>query len=799
MERNELDNTRNEKILGLTEEQVKERVKKGEINVIPDAPSRTLGQIIRANLFNRFNAINLGLAVAVILAGSPKNALFAFVILINTCIGIFQELKAKATIEKLSILSSSKVTVIRDGKEKEVSIEDVVLNDVIVLETGNQIIADGEVIGDDEFDVDESLLTGESDAVHKKRGDNLLSGSFIIAGRGYFTVTKVGKDTYAAKLSEEAKKFKKVNSELQSSIDKILKYIMWIIVPVSILLIFTQIYFSGKSWQQAALGAVAGIVGMVPEGLVLLTSLTFVAGVIRLSKWNTLVQELPATEILARVDVLCLDKTGTLTEGVLKVVDTIPLNNNNLEDVEIKISNVVKASEGNNSTDKALKDRFKSHNDFEVLEKIPFSSARKWNAVSFKKEGSFYLGAPEMVLKNRYEEIRDLVEDAASKGKRVLVFAHDNSQSLSEKAPEDLEPLAIILIQDTIRKEAAQTLAYFKKQDVNIKIISGDNPITVSAIAKESGVQNADKCIDARTLPEDREQLREILEKNTVFGRVNPHQKKEFVKALQSQGHTVAMTGDGVNDVLALKESDCGIAMATGSDATKAVAQLVLLDSNFSALPEVVAEGRRMINNIERVAVMFLSKTVYSVMLSIIFIFLLMPFPLLPIQLSLIGSIAIGIPSFFLALVPNTGIVKLGFLKRVFVERSIPNGIIMCLSTTTIFVLGITNGLPLGQCRTLAVIVLGGISLVLLFTIAKPFDTFKFLLVVCMFALFSLAFMFGIGRMIFNLENISLFYLLVSGGFIAASLPIANLLKKVVIKISNNLEKKTSAKIEIND
>ena len=794
MEGRIIEETLEKEICGLSLNEVEKRKQEGKVNKIPKGPSRTLWQIIRANLFNRFNAINIALAIVVIIAGSPKNSIFAFVIIVNTLIGVFQELKAKATLEKLSIINSAKAKVIREGKEYIIPIEEIVLDDLMILNIGDQISADGIVINKNTFEVDETLLTGESDAIYKVEGDKVLSGSFVVSGKGYCRVTKVGKDTYAAKLSEEAKKFKKIVSELQVSVDKILKYIMWLLVPISIGLIFTQIYFSKKVWQEAALGAVAGIVGMVPEGLVLLTSLTFVAGVMRLAKWNTLVQELPATETLARVDMLCLDKTGTLTEGTLKVVDVIPLNDFSLNDVEMQISAFIKNSEGNNATEKALKEKYSKGKECNILNRIAFSSARKWSGISLEKLGAYYMGAPEMLLKDKYSKIEKKVESFALEGKRVLLFAKSNETMVTENLSKDITPIALILIQDRLRKEAPKTLEYFKKQGVNIKIISGDNPITVSAIAKEAGLENAHKCIDARKLPIDRQELAEELENNTVFGRVTPHQKKEFVKALKMKGHTVAMTGDGVNDVLALKESDCGIAMASGSDATKAVAQLVLLNSNFSALPEVVAEGRRMINNIERVAVMFLSKTIYSILLALIFIFALMPFPLLPIQLSLIGSIAIGIPSFFLALIPNSGRVRYDFLRRIFYERSIPNGIAMCLNTTLIFFIGYYRGLSIGQCRTLAVIVLGGISLLLLFTIAKPFDRFKLILVSGMFGLFSLAFIFKIGRILFNLEFVSLYEFGISIILVIISLPLANFIRIIMLKLEKKLFNKNKKK-----
>lgn len=777
----ELDSDR---LTGLSDEEVKLRVQKGKSNVVPKAPSRTISQIIRANLFTLFNAINLVLAVVVIIAGSPKNSLFAGVIITNTLVGVVQELRAKATLEKLSVLNMSKVKVLRNKNEKEINLEDVVIDDLIILVPGMQLVADCIVIDKNEFEADESMLTGESDSVIKKSGDELLSGSFIVGGNGYAKVIRVGKDTYAAKLAEEARKFKKIKSELQTSVNQILKIVIWLILPISILLITTQILFTKVTWQDAVISAAAGIVGMIPEGLVLLTSLTFVVGIVRLSKWKTLVQELPATEVLARVDVLCLDKTGTITEGKLNLEKIVPMGTHSIEDIENILAAISGAFPSTNPTQQAILDKYSKCPNYKLKSNIPFSSARKWSGVEFENEGAWVLGAPEMILNDRYEEIREDVEKEAQKGRRVLLLASLNNESLTEDLPENIDKAALLLIEDIIRKEAPGTLEYFRREGVEIKIISGDNPVTVAAVAKRAGVFNAESYIDARILPENQEELAEIIENNTVFGRVTPHQKKALVNALKSKGHTVGMTGDGVNDVLALKESDCGIAMASGSDAAKAVSQLVLLDSNFSALPEIVLEGRRMINNLENVSNLYLTKTVYSILLSLIFGIIALPYPMQPIQLSLIGAIAIGLPSFFLALGPNKDRVKSGFLERV-LSVSIVNGCVITLAVVAMSIIGFIHRIPVGQSRTLAVIIVGGISLVILTRVSYPLNGWKLGMVSAMIGIFSITFIFPITRRLFSFSITDLIYIFIAIFFVAVSWPLINLILEIYEQIKN--------------
>ncbi|WP_293977368.1 cation-translocating P-type ATPase [uncultured Clostridium sp.] len=769
-----IDNSENsDRVTGLTSDEVKKRIKEGKINYIPKAPSRTFGQILRANLFTSFNAINIVLAVIIILAGSPKNAIFVGVILVNTLIGVAQELRAKEILEKLSVISMAHAKVLREGQIKEVPIDNIVLDDVLYLESGMQVLADAEVIHNNGVEVDESMLTGESDSIEKKEGEELLSGSFIVAGECYARVKKVGKETYSSSLAEEAKQFKITNSELQSSINKIFKVLLWIIVPLTGLLTITQLRVPDATWQSAAIGTVSGIIGMIPEGLVLLTSATFIVSIIKLSKFDTLVQELCATEVLARVDVLCLDKTGTLTRGDLKLSEVKIIGDNDKAEIDRALGALVHNLPSNNPTQKAILDKYKeSDKDLKCIKKVPFSSKRKWGGLTFEGEmGSWVLGAPEVILGKEYVFIRNIVEEEAKKGKRVLLLARFCGEELSDSLSGKIESAALILIEDIIREAAPKVLDYFNKQGVEVKIISGDSPVTVSEVARRSGVNCWDKYIDARELPEDYEEFKKVVKETTVFGRVTPHQKKKIVTVLQEMDHTVAMTGDGVNDVLALKASDCGIAMANGSDATKAVAQLVLMKSDFSALPKVLEEGRKQINNLERVSELFLSKTIYSVLLAFVCSVMFLPYPILPIQLSLVGSCAIGIPAFFLAMLPSTGGVKKGFLTRV-ITVSIPNGLILAGFTVGTFLISLALGVNMEQSRTLALLMFAGISMVILLRVARPLTKFKTILCLSMFGIMSIAFITPIGRYIFSLTTIKFRYWIISLSVIVLSGPL---------------------------
>ena len=759
-------------ILGLSNEEVLKRKEDGKVNYIPKAPSRTIWQIIRANLFTSFNAINLILATIIILAGSPKNSLFVGVIVCNTLIGVAQELRAKETLEKLSVVSMVKAKVLREGETKEIPASEIVLDDIIYLENGIQIMVDAEVVYSNGLEIDESMITGESDSISKKLKDNLYSGSFVVAGEGYARVTKIGKQTYSSILAEEAKKFKVINSELRNAINKIFKILIWIIIPVSILLTVAQLKATGNDWRSAMIGTVSGIIGMIPEGLMLLTSATFIVSIVKLGKHDTLVQELCATEVLARVDVLCLDKTGTITQGNLKLSDIRNIGSRSDKEIDEILSVLIHNLPSNNPTQKAILDKYTSYNnEVKCIKKVVFSSKRKWGGAKFEGLGTWVLGAPEIILKEKYNLIKGAVEEEAKKGKRVLLLANVCNDVLEDELTGKIESAALILIEDIIRKEAPEVLAYFEKQGVEVKIISGDSPITVSEVARRAGVNEWKNYIDARELPDDNDKFREIVRKTKVFGRVTPHEKKRIVKALQEDGHTVAMTGDGVNDVLALKTSDCGIAMANGSDATKAVAQLVLMKSDFSALPKVVEEGRKQIQNLERVSELFLSKTIFSIFVSVIASILLIEFPIDPIQLSLVGSCAIGIPGFFLALLPSTGKVEKGFLERV-LTVSIPNGLILAIFTTSTFVIARHIGSDITYSKTAALLLFAGISMMILIRVASPLTKFKMGLCIAMFSIMALAFLTPVGRLIFSLERLKLRHWIISLAVIFGSGPL---------------------------
>ena len=766
-------------IHGLSDSEVKDRILKGEVNKLPKAPSRTLWQMIRANFFNVFTIINVVLAAVVILAGSPKNAIFAFVIIINSFVGISQEMKSKKTLEKLSVLNMAHAIVVRNGKKQKISIEELVKDDIVYLDAGQQILADCETVQSDELEIDESMLTGEADPVHKLGKDKLLSGSFVVAGEGYGRVTSVGKETYSSKLAEEARKFKITNSELQEAINKIIKVLLWLIVPIGICLMITQLVFTKCSYNEAAIAAVSGIVGMIPEGLVLLTSTTFIVSVVKLAKYHTLVQQLSATEGLARVDILCLDKTGTITEGKLELTEVVPLNGNSKEEIDHVLAALVHNMPSKNPTQQAILDKYTKCPTVNVIEKVPFSSKRKWGGLNIKEYGSWLMGAPEIILGTKYDLYKDIIEKNASKGMRVLLLAKKNEGSLKDGL-DNIEEKAIILIQDIIREEAPSVLGYFEKQGVNVKVISGDNPVTVSAVAKRADVHAAERYVDARTLPDSVDELKEVVDSYTVFGRVTPHQKKNIVKALQANKHTVAMTGDGVNDVLALKESDCGIAMANGSDATKAVAQLVLMNSDFSSLPKVVEEGRKQINNLERVSELFLSKTVFFVIIAFVFCIMMLPYPILPIQSSLVGGLAIGLPSVVLAMLPYDGKVRKEDFLTTILKKSLPNGIATVIFTTIAFVIAYNSNNGLDYARTVALLVYAGISFVILLKVALPINKLKAVTVVGSMTIFALAYFIALPRKVFSLKWLDIRTLAICVILIVASVPCIIILKKII-------------------
>lgn len=715
---------------GLTEKEVKERQENGLINYDTTVPTKTIKRILYENFFTLFNIINLILGIAVFLVGSYKNMLFLGIVIINTAISTFQEIHAKKTIDKLSVMATSKVKVIRDGKKSEISINDLVLDDVIELNTGNQVATDS-VILKGEVQVNESFITGEPDTIIKKEGDKILSGSFIVSGKCVAQVEHIGEDNYTAKISSGAKYIKKAKSEIMTSLNKIIRVLTFAIIPIGIGLFTMQYTVFGVGLQDAVVKSVAGIIGMIPEGLVLLTSTVLAVSVIRLSKSKVLVQDLYCIETLARVDTLCLDKTGTLTEGIMEVVDFVPITKSEDEMKNI-MANISKSSEDENSTINAIRGYFtKINTKFNPIKKIAFSSKSKWSGINFENEGSYIIGAPEIVLGENFDKNKDII-DKYSKDYRVIVLAHSNDDFREKELPENIEIIGLVLILDKIRKEASRTLEYFYKQGVDIKIISGDNPITVSKIAKQVGVKHYEKYIDMSQVKD--KDIKKIVLKYSIFGRVSPMQKQLLVQALKEKRRTVAMTGDGVNDVLALKESDCGIAMANGSDATKNVSQLVLLDSNFSSMPKVVAEGRRTINNIQRSASLFLVKTIYSGILALMFLFMGAAYPFVPIQLSLISTVTIGIPSFLLALEPNRERIKGKFLQNV-IMRALPTSLTVALDIFVISILHRQGIIPNEQYSSLCVIATGICGIILLFTLAKSRKSEESVLPVSIFRL----------------------------------------------------------------
>ena len=755
---------------GLSQAEVEERIRTGRVNIVPDAPSRTFGQILRANVFTRFNFLMTTLAVIIVALGSPRDALFFGVVISNTLIGTIQEMRAKQSLDRLAVLSAPKARVVRDGTDEEIGIHEIVLDDVLDLRPGNQVPADGTVLTVSNLEVDESLLTGEADPVVKEPGADLLSGSFIVAGNGRAQVTKVGADAYAAQLAEEARRFTLVSSELRNAVNRIITWVLYVMVPAAILLIISQ-HHSQKDWREAAISAIGGIVAMVPEGLVLLTSVAFAVGVVRLSKRRTLVQELPAIEVLARVDVVCLDKTGTITEGSMDVAGVLETGDG-YPDLDTVLAAVAGADPDPNATQRALRDKYPDAPEWPVTDTVPFSSARKWSAVSFQERGTWLLGAPENVLADDFDgAVKADVDREADSGRRVLVLARSEAPLEGDRRPEGLVAVALVLLEDRIRADAPETLSYFAAQGVTLKVISGDNPRTVAAVAGRAGLANASALVDARQLPDDMNAMADAMVNDSVFGRVSPHQKRAMVHALQSRGHTVAMTGDGVNDVLALKDADCGIAMASGSEATRAVAQLVLLDSSFAALPHVVAEGRRVINNIERVASLFLTKTVYALLFAVVVGVALLPFPFLPRQLTLVGTVTIGIPATILALLPNTDLVRPGFLARV-ARFAVPSGIVAATATMIGYVFARQNpALDLAEQRTVATLILTGVSLLVVARVARPLDAVRLGVVLGMAGLLLLVVVVPFGRNFFDLVLPQGGELVMAAVLVAASAP----------------------------
>ena len=713
----------------LSSEEAKRLAEEGKANVSPSSASKSVKQIIFSNLFTFYNMLNVVLAALVITTGSYRNMLFLGIVISNFLIGTIQEIRAKKTVDSLSVLTAPTARVIRDGKEVVLPYRELVLGDVVLVGAGDQITADGTVLSG-EARLNESLITGESDAVLKTAGEKLFSGSFVISGEVAVVLTAVGAESYAERLTAEAKKLKTAKSVLKTAMMNIIKTVTAFIVPMGVLTFYNHFVSQGLSYVDSMIPTVAAMVGMIPDGLYLLTSMSFAVGVVRLAQKRTLTQQLYSLESLARADVLCLDKTGTITSGNMKIKGTVSFDGDDIGALAAEIYSAVPAD---NATAKAIVDAFGSRNPIEKPAKniLPFSSVLKYVAADFGGEECFMLGAPEFVTGGNFPETVLKAAEYSEDGTRVLALCRGKFDGKLYKAEK---PLGFILIEDEIRPNVKETFEYFRKNDVSIKVISGDNPAAVSAIAKKAGVLGAENFVDASALSD--EELSALAERTVVFGRVNPEQKRVIIKALQSAGHTVAMTGDGVNDVLALKDADCSVAMASGAQAASHAAQLVLLDSDFSAMPEVVLEGRRVINNIQRAASIFLMKTMYTFALTATLLFIPFAYPFAPIQMTLIGAVASGIPGVLLALEPNFKRVPKEFMKTV-LKRAIIAAVTVFGGIMAVLIAGESLGLSIEEISTICTVYTGTASLMTLFTTCLPLNKFKAAIVIGSTAVFS--------------------------------------------------------------
>ncbi|WP_228000874.1 HAD-IC family P-type ATPase [Nocardia australiensis] len=759
---------------GLSAAEVEQRRSDGRTNDVPDRASRSVRDIVRANVFTRINAILGVLFVLVLATGSIIDGMFGLLIVANSAVGIIQEVRAKRTLDRLTIVSQAKPTVRRDGKSMELAPREVVLDDLIELGPGDQIVVDGTVEESAQLEVDESLLTGEADPVDKQVGTEVRSGSYVVSGSGAYRATKVGRDAYAAKLAEEASKFTLVKSELRSGIDTILKVITYLLIPAGLLSVYNQLFASTDSWNHvftnketwgpAVTGMVAALVPMVPEGLVLMTSVAFAVGVVRLGQRKCLVQELPAIEGLARVDVVCADKTGTLTENGMRLSDIDVLSGFGDSEVRKALAALATDDPRPNASVQAIAEALPDGPGWQHTAVAPFSSAKKWSGYSYGKHGDWLLGAPDVLLDPASNDARR-AEELGSSGLRILLLARSDRSVDAVDAPGNVTPAALVVLEQKVRPDARATLEYFAGQDVSIKVISGDNAVSVGAVAASLDLTGGEHPIDARELPEDRDELADILERETTFGRVRPDQKRAMVEALQSRGHTVAMTGDGVNDVLALKDSDIGVAMGAGSPATRAVAQIVLLDNKFATLPYVVGEGRRVIGNIERVSNLFLTKTVYAVVLAFliglagvgsqVFDYDPIPYPFLPRHVTIAAWFTIGIPAFILSLAPNNERARTGFVSRV-LRLAIPSGVVIGVTTFVSYLIAYTGPDPSQQQQeqagTTALITLIMIALWVLVIVARPYVWWKVLLIAASVVAYLILFTVPFTRHFFKLD-----------------------------------------------
>jgi cation-transporting ATPase E len=751
------------KIQGLTEKEVLERIEKNQINHDTTIKTKSIKEIFITNICTLFNFLNLFLGLIIILVGSYKNLLFLGTILCNTVIGIFQEIKSKKTIDKLSLISEKTSTVIRDSEEIIIPTTDIVKDDILVLEIGNQIVTDCTII-ENEIEVNESLITGEINPIKKKKGDTLLSGSFVVSGKCIAKVDHVAEENYTYKITKDAKYIKQAKSEIMVSLKKIVKIVSYLIIPIGILFFYKQICIESNNMTNAVVNTVAALIAIIPDGLILLTSTVMAISVIKLSKYKVLIQELYCIENLARVDTICFDKTGTLTKGSMQVKDYIKIKDENIDDI---IKEICYNLDNHNATMNALTKKYGKANKLEVKEIIPFSSEKKYSAVTFDKE-TYILGAPEYVLKKQSNEINELLKKFEDY--RILLLAKG-------KTLEKIEPLGIFIIEDEIRKDAKQTIDFFEENNVEVKIISGDNPKTVSKIAKKIGLSFWDNYIDTTDMTE--KELIDVANKYKIFGRVTPQGKKILISSMQNNNHTVAMTGDGVNDVLALRQADCAIAVSEGADAARNVAHLVLLNSDFKSIPKIVLEGRRTINNIERSASLFITKTLYATMLLLLFLFVDRTYPFMPIQLTLTSVFTIGIPAFILALEPNNEKVKKNFLLNV-ATVAFPTSLTITFNTILLIIAADITGISNQTISTLAVLLLGTTGFMHIYRISKPLNLIRKTLLISMITSFLIA-IFGFEKL-FSLS-------IIDNGILAIYLILmlfSYLFFNIITKIFNN-------------
>ncbi len=767
---------------GLTKKEVEDRIQKGQVNISHDNISKSKKKIVLEHTLTYFNFLNLFLALIVLSTGRWKNLTFIVVIFVNTIIGIFQELKVKKIVDQLSVITVKKVKVMRECSEIILPVEELVKDDVIYIENGQQVGADSLVLQSFGLEVNESMLTGESKPIRKKKDDELMSGSFIVAGSAYAKVIRVGNDNYSTQLVQKAKNKNRAASIMKKSIEKVIKVLSVVIIPVGIVLFFSQMVAFPNDINSAIVKTVAGVVGMIPEGLVLLTSVSFVLGVGRLAQKKALIQEMEAIEALARVNVLCLDKTGTITTGELEVDNLVCLNSFSKKEIDEIMGCMAYDFDDMNATQKALQSYFTKPHHNKVQFKIPFSSERKMRAISLMENGNFVLGAPEYLLEDNHPLLLE-VESFSRQGLRVLLLGKTDELCEKTYTIGQVEPMALIVMRDCIRKEAKETFQFFEEAGVDIRILSGDNPLTVSKVAQLAGLKGAESYIDASTLPKDQEEFEKVVLRYRIFGRVKPEQKQMIIKTFQNQDKIVGMVGDGVNDVLALKDADCGIAMAAGSDAAKQAAHIVLLDSRFASMTHIVNEGRMIIADMERVSSLYLNKTIYSTVLCVIFAFLRQSYPFTPLQLSLISGLAIGVPSFLMTLERSSTLSSQGFSKHILMT-ALPSALTMIIFMIVINIVGSFLCFDSTMYSTYYYITAGFISFLLVYTVCQPMNKLRLtvatlLMLTFFLILFIMPEFFGIYPLL-SQQNIWLIPLCVSSLFVFVTL--RHFIRKIVKK-----------------